>query len=114
MFFVLAFTYSVCMAVKSLVLEKELGLKEVLRSTGVPNGALWCAWFTENMTLLLVPCLLLSVMLKVSTGGGGGRTSLSLSLSLLAGRGRAPGPQSTPARDGNAEEGREGGRRSLA
>uniref|UniRef100_A0A8C5F8I5 ABC transporter domain-containing protein n=1 Tax=Gadus morhua TaxID=8049 RepID=A0A8C5F8I5_GADMO len=64
MFFVLAFTYSVCMAVKSLVLEKELGLKEVLRSTGVPNGALWCAWFTENMTLLLVPCLLLSVMLK--------------------------------------------------
>ncbi|CAL8385336.1 unnamed protein product, partial [Arctogadus glacialis] len=66
MFFVLAFTYSVCMTVKSLVLEKELGLKEVLRSTGVPNSALWCAWFTENMTLLLVPCLLLSVMLKSS------------------------------------------------
>ncbi|CAL8327347.1 unnamed protein product [Lota lota] len=64
MFFVLAFTYSVCMTVKSLVLEKELGLKEVLRAAGVPNSALWCAWFTENMALLLVPCVLLSVMLK--------------------------------------------------
>ncbi|KAJ3584861.1 hypothetical protein NHX12_013584 [Muraenolepis orangiensis] len=72
MFFVLAFTYTVCQTIKSLVLEKERGLKEVLRAVGVTNGALWCAWFTENMTMLLVPSVLLSVMLKVSTEDGAG------------------------------------------
>lgn len=69
MFLVLAFMYSVCMTIKSLVLEKELRLKEVLRAVGVQNGALWSARFTENIVLLTVPCVLISVMLKVSKIG---------------------------------------------
>ncbi|KAM4611576.1 phospholipid-transporting ATPase ABCA1 [Polymixia lowei] len=64
MFLVLAFMYTVCMTIKGLVLEKELRLKEVLRTVGVQNGALWCAWFAENITLLTVPCALISVMVK--------------------------------------------------
>ncbi|KAM4564931.1 phospholipid-transporting ATPase ABCA1 [Fundulus diaphanus] len=64
MFLVLAFMYSVCMTIKSLVLEKELRLKEVLRAVGVQNGALWSARFTENIVLLTVPCALISVMVK--------------------------------------------------
>ncbi|MED6280411.1 hypothetical protein CHARACLAT_010665, partial [Characodon lateralis] len=64
MFLVLAFMYSVCMTIKSLVLEKELRLKEVLRAVGVQNGALWSARFTENIVLLTVPCVLISVMVK--------------------------------------------------
>ncbi|XP_054907006.1 phospholipid-transporting ATPase ABCA1-like isoform X1 [Poeciliopsis prolifica] len=64
MFLVLAFMYSVCMTIKSLVLEKELRLKEVLRAVGVQNGALWSARFIENIVLLTVPCVLISVMLK--------------------------------------------------
>uniref|UniRef100_A0A3B3RQH8 ATP-binding cassette sub-family A member 1-like n=1 Tax=Paramormyrops kingsleyae TaxID=1676925 RepID=A0A3B3RQH8_9TELE len=64
MFLVLAFMFSVCLTIKGLVLEKELRLKEVLRAVGVRNGALWCAWFIENMTLLAVPCALLSVLAK--------------------------------------------------
>uniref|UniRef100_A0A3B3WR13 P-type phospholipid transporter n=1 Tax=Poecilia mexicana TaxID=48701 RepID=A0A3B3WR13_9TELE len=64
MFLVLAFMYSVCMTIKSLVLEKELRLKEVLRAVGVQNGALWSARFTENIVLLTVPCVLISIMLK--------------------------------------------------
>lgn len=69
MMLVLAFIYNVCMSIKSLVLEKELRLKEVLRAVGIPNGALWAARFTENLALLTLPCALLSVMVKVSGEG---------------------------------------------
>ncbi|XP_062240484.1 phospholipid-transporting ATPase ABCA1-like [Platichthys flesus] len=64
MFLVLAFMYSVCMCIKSLVLEKELRLKEVLRVVGIQNGALWFSRFTENIVLLAVPSLLISLMVK--------------------------------------------------
>ena len=66
MMLVLAFMYTVCMNIKSLVLEKELRLKEVLRAVGIRNGALWSARFIENIVLLMVPCVLISVMVKVS------------------------------------------------
>ncbi|KAM9335582.1 phospholipid-transporting ATPase ABCA1 [Symphorus nematophorus] len=64
MFLVLAFMYTVSMTIKSLVLEKELRLKEVLRAVGIRNVALWSARFTENIVLLVVPCVLISVLLK--------------------------------------------------
>ncbi|XP_029695784.1 ATP-binding cassette sub-family A member 1 isoform X3 [Takifugu rubripes] len=64
MMLVLAFMYTVCMSIKSLVLEKELRLKEVLRAVGIQNAALWAASFTENLVLLTVPCALISVMVK--------------------------------------------------
>ena len=66
MFLVLAFIFTASMTIKSLVLEKELRLKEVLRAVGVQNGALWSSRFTENIVLLMVPCLLITVMVKVS------------------------------------------------
>ncbi|KAF3837016.1 hypothetical protein F7725_004480 [Dissostichus mawsoni] len=66
MFLVLAFMYTVCMTIKGLVLEKELRLKEVLRAVGIQNGALWAATFCENMVLLMVPCALISIMVKVT------------------------------------------------
>ncbi|KAF1380568.1 hypothetical protein PFLUV_G00165200 [Perca fluviatilis] len=49
MFLVLAFMYTVCMTIKSLVLEKELRLKEVLRVVGIQNGALWSARFLQSL-----------------------------------------------------------------
>lgn len=67
---VLAFMYTVCMSIKTLVLEKEARLKEVLRAAGLPNGALWAARFTESLALLAVPCALISVLVKVSGGAG--------------------------------------------
>ena len=79
MFLVLSFMYSICMMIKGLVLEKELRLKEVLRAVGVRNGALWLAWFVENLALLAVPCVLMSVLLKVSMEGGCARRSNSQS-----------------------------------
>ncbi|KAM3590047.1 uncharacterized protein V6R79_002637 [Siganus canaliculatus] len=64
MFLVLAFMYSVAMIIKSLVLEKELRLKEVLRAVGIQKSALWSATFIENFILLMVPCVFISIMLK--------------------------------------------------
>lgn len=69
MMLVLAFMYTVCMNIKTLVLEKELRLKEVLRAVGIQNGALWAASFTENFALLTIPCAFISVMVKVSGEG---------------------------------------------
>lgn len=66
MFLVLAFMEAVCMTIKSLVLEKELRLKEVLRAVGIQNSALWSAKFIECIVLLTIPCVLISVMVKVS------------------------------------------------
>lgn len=69
MMLVLAFMYTVCMSIKTLVLEKELRLKEVLRAVGIQNSALWAASFTENFVLLTIPCVFISVMVKVSGEG---------------------------------------------
>lgn len=66
MVLVLAFMYTVCMSIKTLVLEKELRLKEVLRAAGISNGALWAVRFIENYSLLVVPCSLISILVKVS------------------------------------------------
>lgn len=69
MVLVLAFMYTVCMSIKTLVLEKELRLKEVLRAAGISNGALWAARFIENYALLVLPCVLISILVKVSPEG---------------------------------------------
>ncbi|CAL1591240.1 unnamed protein product [Knipowitschia caucasica] len=64
MILVLAFNYTVCTIIKSLVLEKELRLKEILRAMGIQNSPIWISVFIENFLLLSIPCALLSVMLK--------------------------------------------------
>lgn len=78
MMLVLAFMFTVCMSIKTLVLEKELRLKEVLRAVGIRNGALWAARFTENLVLLTLPCALMSVMVKVSDPAPGGVKAQSI------------------------------------
>lgn len=86
MMLVLAFMYTVCMSIKSLVLEKELRLKEVLRGVGVQNAALWAASFTENLVLLALPCALISVMVKVSGGvPQGGTQSIGCRTTAVSG-----------------------------
>lgn len=72
MVMVLAFMYTVCMSIKTLVLEKELRLQEVLRAVGIGNGALWAARFIENYSLLTIPCALISILVKVSGRFPGG------------------------------------------
>uniref|UniRef100_A0A452I3H1 P-type phospholipid transporter n=1 Tax=Gopherus agassizii TaxID=38772 RepID=A0A452I3H1_9SAUR len=50
-FMVLAWIYSVSMIVKSIVLEKEMRLKEAMKNRGVTNGVIWYTWFLDTLYL---------------------------------------------------------------
>ncbi|KAJ7395294.1 retinal-specific atp-binding cassette transporter isoform x1 [Pitangus sulphuratus] len=62
-FMVLAWIYSVSMTVKSIVLEKEMRLKEAMKNRGVTNGVIWCTWFLDSFLMMAVSTLLLTVLI---------------------------------------------------
>nr|XP_054607334.1 retinal-specific phospholipid-transporting ATPase ABCA4 [Nothobranchius furzeri] len=62
-FMVLAWVYSVSMIVKSIVLEKELRLKETLKTTGVTNSVLWSAWFIDSFFMMGISTALLTAII---------------------------------------------------
>lgn len=66
---VLAWIYSVSMTVKSIVLEKELRLKETLKQQGVSNAVIWCTWFLDSFSSMSVSIFLLTVFIMVSQVG---------------------------------------------
>ncbi|KAM7400259.1 hypothetical protein PAMA_004793 [Pampus argenteus] len=59
-FMVLAWIYSVSMTVKSIVLEKELRLKETLKAMGVDNGVIWYTWFIDSLIMMTASTVLLT------------------------------------------------------
>ncbi|XP_038146750.1 retinal-specific phospholipid-transporting ATPase ABCA4-like isoform X2 [Cyprinodon tularosa] len=63
MFMVLAWIYSVSMTVKSIVLEKELRLKETLKAMGVDNAVIWYTWFIDSLILMTVSTALLTAII---------------------------------------------------
>ncbi|MEQ2300791.1 Retinal-specific ATP-binding cassette transporter [Ameca splendens] len=63
MFIVLAWIYSVSMTVKSIVLEKELRLKETLKAMGVDNGVIWYTWFIDSFILMTASTALLTAII---------------------------------------------------
>ncbi|TNN65133.1 Retinal-specific ATP-binding cassette transporter [Liparis tanakae] len=62
-FMVLAWVYSVSMIVKSIVLEKELRLKETLKAVGVTNGVIWSTWFIDSFLMMGTSTALLTVII---------------------------------------------------
>ncbi|OWK05225.1 ABCA4 [Cervus elaphus hippelaphus] len=62
-FMVLAWIYSVSMTVKSIVLEKELRLKETLKNQGVSNRVIWCTWFLDSFSIMLMSICLLTIFI---------------------------------------------------
>ncbi|NWJ07429.1 ABCA4 protein, partial [Crypturellus undulatus] len=62
-FMVLAWVYSVSMTVKSIVLEKEMRLKEALKNRGITNGVIWCTWFLDSFIMLAGSTFLLTVLI---------------------------------------------------
>ncbi|PKU48155.1 retinal-specific atp-binding cassette transporter isoform x1 [Limosa lapponica baueri] len=62
-FMVLAWIYSVSMTVKSIVLEKEMRLKEAMKNRGITNGVIWCTWFLDSFTMMAVSTFLLTVLI---------------------------------------------------
>ncbi|XP_068455300.1 retinal-specific phospholipid-transporting ATPase ABCA4-like isoform X1 [Clinocottus analis] len=59
-FMVLAWIYSVSMTVKSIVLEKELRLKETLKAMGVDNGVIWYTYFIDCFVMMTASTVLLT------------------------------------------------------
>ncbi|XP_066124804.1 retinal-specific phospholipid-transporting ATPase ABCA4 isoform X3 [Saccopteryx bilineata] len=62
-FMVLAWIYSVSMTVKSIVLEKELRLKETLKNQGVSNTVIWCTWFLDSFSIMAISIFLLTIFI---------------------------------------------------
>ncbi|XP_070397690.1 retinal-specific phospholipid-transporting ATPase ABCA4 isoform X2 [Nothobranchius furzeri] len=63
MFMVLAWIYSVSMTVKSIVLEKELRLKETLKAMGVDSGVIWYTWFIDSFVMMTASTALLTTII---------------------------------------------------
>ncbi|XP_062844042.1 retinal-specific phospholipid-transporting ATPase ABCA4 isoform X2 [Trichomycterus rosablanca] len=66
-FMVLAWVYSVSMMVKSIVLEKELRLKETLKVMGVSSEVIWCTWFIDSFILMMFSTALLTIIVMTGT-----------------------------------------------
>jgi len=64
-FMVLAWIYSVSMVVKSIVLEKEMRLKETLKAMGVANRVIWCTWFIDSFLVMSASTALLTAIIMV-------------------------------------------------
>ncbi|KAM9839656.1 retinal-specific phospholipid-transporting ATPase ABCA4a [Aulostomus maculatus] len=62
-FMVLAWVYSVSMIVKTIVLEKELRLKETLKAMGVTNGVIWSTWFIDSFLMMGTSTALLTAII---------------------------------------------------
>ncbi|XP_034561698.1 retinal-specific phospholipid-transporting ATPase ABCA4a [Notolabrus celidotus] len=62
-FMVLAWVYSVSMIVKSIVLEKELRLKETMKAIGVTNGVIWSTWFIDSFLMMGTSTALLTAII---------------------------------------------------
>ncbi|XP_074118834.1 retinal-specific phospholipid-transporting ATPase ABCA4 isoform X3 [Sminthopsis crassicaudata] len=62
-FMVLAWIYSVSMVVKSIVLEKEMRLKESLKNRGVSNAVIWCTWFLDSFSVIAMSAFLLTTFI---------------------------------------------------
>uniref|UniRef100_A0A8C3TPW4 ATP binding cassette subfamily A member 4 n=1 Tax=Catharus ustulatus TaxID=91951 RepID=A0A8C3TPW4_CATUS len=74
-FMVLAWIYSVSMTVKSIVLEKEMRLKEAMKNRGITNGVIWCTWFLDSFSMMavstfLLTALIMSLLSQVAFGFG--------------------------------------------
>ncbi|XP_020485420.1 retinal-specific phospholipid-transporting ATPase ABCA4-like [Labrus bergylta] len=63
LFMVLAWIYSVSMTVKSIVLEKEMRLKETLKAMGVHNGVIWYTCFIDSFIMMTASTALLTTII---------------------------------------------------
>ncbi|XP_069795195.1 retinal-specific phospholipid-transporting ATPase ABCA4 isoform X1 [Narcine bancroftii] len=63
MFTVLSWIYSVSMTVKSIVLEKEMRLKETMKIMGVTNWVHWVTWFIDSFLPMTASTVLVTVVI---------------------------------------------------
>ncbi|NWR89634.1 ABCA1 protein, partial [Furnarius figulus] len=64
LFMTLAWIYSVAMIIKGVVHEKEMRLKETMKTMGLSSGMLWLSWFLSSFIPFLLSSALLVLILK--------------------------------------------------
>ncbi|CAL8101606.1 unnamed protein product [Orchesella dallaii] len=64
LFMVLSWVYASAMIIKSIVLEKERRLREVMKIMGVSRAAVWSSWFIESFIIMLFSSTILTLILK--------------------------------------------------
>ncbi|XP_040445068.1 phospholipid-transporting ATPase ABCA7 isoform X1 [Falco naumanni] len=65
LFMTLAWIYSVAMIIKGVVHEKEMRLKETMKTMGLSSGILWLSWFLSSFIPFLLSSALLVLILKL-------------------------------------------------
>ncbi|KAE8736684.1 ABC-transporter, subfamily A member 03 [Frankliniella occidentalis] len=78
---VLAWVYTFSQTVKSVVLEKQERVKEVLAVMGMSRGVQWSGWVVEGLRSSIITCIILSVLIKY--GGLAERSDVTIILLLL-------------------------------
>lgn len=63
LFMVLSWIYTVSITTKSIVYEKELRLKEMMKTMGLSNAMLWLNWFIVTFAILFVDVIVITLLL---------------------------------------------------
>ncbi|XP_065650437.1 ATP-binding cassette sub-family A member 2 isoform X3 [Hydra vulgaris] len=64
LFMTIAWVYTIAMVVKSIVYEKEMRLKEVMKVMGLTDSIHWTAWFITSFVSMLLSIVVLVIVLK--------------------------------------------------
>lgn len=63
---VMSFCFTASMLSKSITLEKEQQIKEIMKIMGLPNWLHWTAWFLKSIIFLLITIIIMTVLLTVN------------------------------------------------
>ena len=62
---IVAFIYSVAILSQSIVYEKEMRLKEIMKMMGLSNAVHWTAWFITSTVTMVLVVVLQTIILQV-------------------------------------------------
>lgn len=63
--FMLSFVFTVIITAKSIVYEKETGLKEAMKLMGMKSWIYWLSWYIKTFALLLPSLIFMAVAFKI-------------------------------------------------
>ena len=74
---ILSFIYTVIMTAKTIVYEKETGIKEAMKLMGMKSWIYWLSWYIKTFILLLPSLLFMIIAYKIKlTLKSGGEASI--------------------------------------
>ncbi|CAG7823081.1 unnamed protein product [Allacma fusca] len=64
LFMMLSWVYAASMIIKSIVLEREKHLREIMKIMGLGNAVIWIGWFVDSFAVMSISATVLSAILK--------------------------------------------------